>query len=171
MKVLVAVASRHGSTRMVGDCIREELEATGVRAHLGEPQLIGSLDEYDAVVLGSAVYAGRWLAAARQFADRYESQLQGKPVWLFSSGPIGQTPKPIDPPAEAVALATRLHARDHRVFAGRLDRDVLGTGERLVIRVVGAPTGDFRKWEEVGAWARGISAALKAEVPLVQAAS
>lgn len=164
MKVLVAVASRHGSTSMIGDCIREELIATGVSAHLLEPNEVGDIGQYDAVVIGSAVYAGRWLGPARRFVNRFEAELARKPVWLFSSGPIGEPAKPTQPPAEALEIAHRLGARDHQVFEGRLERDLLSLAERAVVRVVGAQSGDFRSWVAITVWARSISASLKSEL-------
>lgn len=163
MKVLVTVASRHGSTAMIGDCIREELIATGVDAHLFDPGEIDDIGQYDAVVIGSAVYAGRWLAPARKFVNRFEAELARKPVWLFSSGPIGDPPKPMEPPAEALELAHRLGAMDHQVFEGRLERNLLSLAERAVVRVVGAESGDFRSWVAITVWARRISATLRSE--------
>jgi menaquinone-dependent protoporphyrinogen oxidase len=165
MKVLVIVASRHGSTSMIGEAIREELVATGVTTHLLEPEGVTDISQYDAVVLGSAVYAGRWLKPARAFARRFEAELTKKPVWLFSSGPVGEPPKPAQPAADALELVHRLGARDHQVFEGRIEPDVLGFGERAAVRVIGAETGDFRPWVAITVWARSISSALKAELP------
>jgi menaquinone-dependent protoporphyrinogen oxidase len=160
--VLVAVASRHGSTAMFSDCIREELEALGLKVHVLDPELLTDIAPYDAVVLGSAVYGGRWLKPARRFAERFQAELAGKPVWLFSSGPVGDPPKPAQPSQDALELAGRLGAREHRVFAGRIVRDTLGLGERIAVRVSGAAQGDFRPWPEIAAWARSIADALLA---------
>ena len=165
MMVLVTVASRHGSTSMIGDAIREELVATGVTTHLLEPDLVKDISQYDAVVLGSAVYAGRWLKPASAFAKRFEADLSRKAVWLFSSGPIGEPHKPTQPAAEALELAQRLGARDHQVFEGRIEPDLLGLVERTTLRMVKAETGDFRPWVAITVWARRISSALKAELP------
>jgi menaquinone-dependent protoporphyrinogen oxidase len=164
MKVLVTVASRHGSSWLIGDAIREELVATGAKVTLIEPELVESITDFDAVVLGSGVYAGRWLGPARTFAKRHEAELAGKPLWLFSSGPIGDPAKPTQPPVEALELAQRLHARDHQVFEGRLERDLLGFGERAIVRVVGAESGDYRPWVAITTWARGIATALEREL-------
>jgi len=162
MKVLVTVASRHGSTSLIGDAIREELAATGVKAHLIDPELVTDISEYDAVVLGSAVYAGRWLKPARAFAKRFDAALTRKPVWLFSSGPVGEPPTPTRPAAEALELAQRLGARDHHVFEGRIERDLLGLGERF--RIANLPSGDFRPWVAITVWTRRIAASLKSEI-------
>lgn len=164
MKVLVTVASRHGSSWMIGDAIREELAATGVEAHLLEPELMGDISGYDAAVIGSAVYSGRWLKPARKFVERFERQLAAMPVWLFSSGPLGDPARPKEPPAEALEIARRLNARDHQVFEGRLEPDILGVGERAIIGLAGARAGDYRPWVAITIWARRISASLKAEL-------
>ena len=152
---------------LIADAIREELVATGVAAHVIEPDLIRDISDYDAVVLGSAVYNGRWLRAARKFALRFERELARKPLWLFSSGPVGEPPKPMQPPRDALAIASRLNARDHQVFEGRIERDVLGFGERLLITQL--PSGDFRPWVAVTTWARSISRSLTSEVERVDA--
>lgn len=170
MKVLVAVASRHGSTEMIGDCIREELEATGVTAHLLDPSLVGDVSQYDAVVLGSAVYGGRWLRPARRLVERFEAELQRKPVWLFSSGPVGDPPKPTQPSPDALELTHRLRAVDHQVFEGRIEPSYLGVGERLVAHAIGATSGDYRQWPAITAWARQISAWLASATPTPAAA-
>jgi menaquinone-dependent protoporphyrinogen oxidase len=164
MKVLVTVATRHGSTWMIGEALREELVATGLQAHLLEPELLRDISDYDAVVIGSAVYSGRWLKPARKFVQRFEAQLAGKPVWLFSSGPIGDPARPTAPPAEALDIALRVRARDHQVFEGRLERDILSVGERAVTRLMGAQSGDHRPWVAVTIWARQIAASLKREL-------
>ena len=160
MKVLVTVASRHGSTAMMADCIREELEGLGHRAHVLAPELVTDVSSYDAVVLGSGVYGGRWLGAARKVAARLEADFRHRPIWLFSSGPVGDPAKPTQPPADALELTRRLQAEDHQVFEGRLDRTQLGVGERLIVRAVRAPSGDYRQWPAITAWARLIGDAL-----------
>ena len=86
------------------------------------------------------------------------------PVWLFSSGPVGDPPKPADECVDAAPLAKLIGAREHRLFAGDVDRKRLGFGERLIVAVVRAPDGDFRPWPEIEAWANEIAAAL-ARVP------
>jgi menaquinone-dependent protoporphyrinogen oxidase len=150
--VLVAFASRHGSTEELARAIGGQL----ARAGLSE---VDSLDRYSACVLGSAVYMGSWMPDARAFLERHGELLSTKPTWLFSSGPIGD---PLDgtDPFDAAGLVASVHARDHHLFGGKLDRRGLGLGERLMARVVGAHDGDHRDWAIVTAWAIAISRAL-----------
>ena len=115
------------------------------------PQEVTALEGYEAVVLGSAVYAGRWLEAARAFADRHAAELATRLVWLFSSGPAGDPLKPQDEAPEALKLADRLRARGHRTFAR-----TPGAEPR-------APDGDFRDREDVMAWSGEIVAELARE--------
>lgn len=166
MKVLVTAASRHGSTAELAEAIGQALRDHGVEAIVREPSDVGSIDEFDAVVLGSAVYAGRWLSSIKALIDREAVRIRARPVWLFSSGPLGDPPKPIEEPADIAILRSVTGARDHRVFAGRLDRAKLGFGERAIVAVVRAPTGDFRPWPEVSEWATGIAATLRQMDPV-----
>jgi menaquinone-dependent protoporphyrinogen oxidase len=128
MRALVAVASRHGATtaiaERIGDVIRSELYDRGVKADIDvrSVEAVTTLDGYGAVVLGSAVYMGRWLKAARTFANAHAAQLAEIPVWLFSSGSVGDPHKPDTDPSDVGPIMDLLHAKEHRRFAGRLDR-------------------------------------------------
>lgn len=163
MTALVAVASRHGSTREIADAIAAELRAAGIDTDLKEVTAVGDATIYDAIVLGSAVYMGNWLPEARTWAMRHQAELANRPLWLFSSGPLGSDdPQPKDQLTSVVTLAAESGAREHRVFAGKLDPSTLGVRERLVTRVVHPPQGDFRDWEAIRGWARQIAAELEA---------
>jgi menaquinone-dependent protoporphyrinogen oxidase len=162
-RVLVAVASRHGSTRDIAQAIGARLaDAAGVTAVVLPVEQHPDPAPYDAVVLGSAVYAGRWLEPARDYATRFAAALRGRPVWLFSSGPIGEPPFPPDEPHDAGPIRQVTGARDHRVFPGRLDKQLLGFGERAMVTAMRAPLGDFRDWDAVRAWADAIAEQLAA---------
>jgi menaquinone-dependent protoporphyrinogen oxidase len=161
MKALVAVASRHNSTRELAEAIAGELRASGLDADLRAADAVLDISGYDAVVLGSGVYMGRWLPAARRFAELHGPALREVPVWLFSSGPIGaEDPKPPGDPAGIPELLEATCARGHIIFAGKLDKRSLGLAERLMVRVVHAPEGDFRDWDAVRNWARSIPSSL-----------
>lgn len=161
MKALVVVASRHGSTEEIAGAIAEELRTANLDVDLREAGEVAAIDAYDAVVLGSAVYMGNWLPEAWAFVERHEAKLASVPIWLFSSGPIGaEDPKPHGDPHALPELIEATHARGHQIFAGKLDPHSLGLSERLVTKMVRAPAGDFRAWQDIRAWAREIAAAL-----------
>uniref|UniRef100_UPI0034E03DE4 flavodoxin domain-containing protein n=1 Tax=Modestobacter roseus TaxID=1181884 RepID=UPI0034E03DE4 len=161
-RVLVAVASRHGATAEIAEELARVLRAASptLVVQTLPVERAGDPADHDAVVLGSAVYAGRWLAPARDYAARHAAALRGRPVWLFSSGPIGAPPFPPDDPHDAAPLLRSLTAREHRVFPGRLDPSRLGLAERAVVTAMRAPVGDSRDWPAVRAWAEQIAAEL-----------
>jgi len=162
MKVLVAVASKHGSTRDIAGAIAGELRAMGLAAEVRDAVEVAALDGYDAVVLGSAVYMGRRLPEARHFVAAHQPALCTMPVWLFSSGPLGaDQPVPADEPSQLEDLVAAIHARGHQIFAGRLAPADLGLGERLIAKAARAPAGDFRAWDAIRSWARTIGTALR----------
>ena len=162
MKILVTAASRHGATFEIARRIAETLVAAGFETEVSPPEDVHSVAPYDGVVIGSGVYAGRWLRPARDLINREAVALSTKPVWLFSSGPLGDPPKPEGDPAETVGFREATHAIEHRVFPGRAALDGLGMAEKVIFRVVHAPEGDFRAWDDVEAWAAEIAATLGA---------
>ncbi|WP_433550495.1 flavodoxin domain-containing protein [Micromonospora zamorensis] len=166
MRVLVAAASKHGSTAeiatRIATALRDGLPADSV-VDIAAAAEVTDVTPYDAVVLGSAVYMGRWLEAARHVAERITSN-PPRPVWLFSSGPIGDPPKPVEAPAEVSDIATSMNARDHRVFAGRLDRHRLGMAEKAMVMALRVADGDFRDWSAIDAWAGQIASHLREPV-------
>ena len=162
MTVLVSVASKHGATGEIAVRIARELERAGVAATVVPPEKVTSLEGYQAVVLGSGVYAGRWLDSAKRLVERHGDGLKARPVWLFSSGPIGDPAKPAGDPTDAASMREATMAREHRVIPGKLDRSQLSFAERAITRVVGAADGDFRPWTEIDAWARSIAEQLSA---------
>lgn len=161
MNILIAVASKHGSTRKIADEIAQELRAAGHTAEVRNVKEAPTVNGYDAAILGSAVYAGNWLPEARQYVEQNQEQFANILVWLFSSGPLGEDPQPKDDPEGLDKLMEQTGARGHQIFVGRLDKSQLGLGERLIVRAVKAPEGDFRDWDAIRAWAREIAAAVE----------
>ncbi len=89
MTVLVAYASRHGATAGIAERIAEGLRAAGLTAEARSVNDIRDLSPYDAFVVGSAAYMFHWLKKATAFVKRNKAVLAERPVWLFSSGPLG----------------------------------------------------------------------------------
>jgi menaquinone-dependent protoporphyrinogen IX oxidase len=169
--VLVTAASKHGSTMEMATylsrCLQES--AAGRRCQLSAVafpvEQRPDPARFDAVVLASAVYAGRWLEPARHYAADHVTALRGRPVWLLSSGPIGEPPFPPDEPHDAQPIGQLVGARAHRVFPGRLDKHLLGTEERAMVTAMRAPVGDFRDWDALRTWAEDIAEALAGLAP------
>jgi menaquinone-dependent protoporphyrinogen oxidase len=161
MRVLVAVASKYGATREIAEAIGRGLAAHGLEVEVRDVTDTRDLASVDAVILGSAVYAGRWLEGARAFVDEHEAELAAHPTWLFSSGPIGDPPRPTEDEAVHIdEIVQRTNAREHRVFAGKLDRTKLSFGERAIAFAFHAAVGDFRDWDGIATWANEIADAL-----------
>ncbi len=168
MNVLVAYASRLGSTRAIAERIAERIQADGIAATARDVETVDDLIPYDAVIVGSAVYAGHWLKEASRFVRSHDARLAARPVWMFSSGPVGKTATAHEPveSEEVAELARIVGARGHRTFAGSLDRATLdgahlSSVERFVAKRFVAE-GDFRDWPAIDAWADGIARALDA---------
>jgi len=162
--VLVAAASKYGSTAEIAEAIGRALRENGVAADVRPVDEVGDLSGYTGVVLGSAVYVGRWLEAARRFAEERAEELAAKPTWLFSSGPVGDPPQPeADEAVQIEPLMVKSKAREHRLFAGKIDKSKLGFGERALLLALRVPEGDFREWAEIAAWAKTIAGAIGEE--------
>jgi menaquinone-dependent protoporphyrinogen oxidase len=159
MNILVAFASKHGSTREIAQVVGSELESAGHHADVIDVNQIGNLEGYAGVVIGSAVYAGHWLGEAKSFVKANQIMLQTLPVWLFSSGPLGDQSRPAVNTAEVDWLMQSTNARQHTIFGGRVDSRELNVLERAVTRIVGA-SGDHRDWDEIRSWSQQISVEL-----------
>ncbi|MGY2002620.1 flavodoxin domain-containing protein [Blastococcus sp. SYSU DS1024] len=163
VRVLVAVASRHGATAEIGAAVARAMgecdagRSTSLVAVAAPVQQRPDPTPFDAVVLGSAVYAGRWLEPAREYAAAYADVLRTRPTWLFSSGPIGEPPFPPAEPHDVPLLKHLLGARGHAVFPGRLEQERLGFAERAMVTAMRAPLGDFRDWAAVRAWGEEVA--------------
>ena len=167
MRVLVSAASKHGATKEIGDHIVETIRQRGFDVTVAEPNDAKPDAGYDAIVLGSAVYAGHWLKEAKALAGRIADSDPRPPVWAFSSGPLGDPPKPEEDPVDVAGIVALVAPIEHRIFAGRIDKSELGFGDRAIMVAVRAPAGDFRNWDEIAAWADGIADTL--ETPLQEA--
>jgi menaquinone-dependent protoporphyrinogen oxidase len=167
MRILIAVGSRHGSTTEIAERLAERLTEAGheplvldvVHArHLGDA--VDDLTQYDAYIVGSAIYEGHWLRQARTFVLKNAVHLQHAPVFLFSSGPIGDSEHVAIDAGKIDELVRAVDAAGYHLFSGRLERSELGRIERWIVDVVRAPDGDFREWNAIDAWAAEIVASL-----------
>jgi menaquinone-dependent protoporphyrinogen oxidase len=157
MRVLVVAASKYGATAEIASTIGEVLNTHGCEATVASPDQVVGVEAYDAVVLGSAVYAGHWLKPAKELVGRLGGTLGSRPIWLFSSGPIGEPPKPEEDPVDVAAIVAATGARDHQVFTGKLDKRRLSFPEQAITIALRVPDGDFRDWDAIRSWATAIA--------------
>jgi menaquinone-dependent protoporphyrinogen oxidase len=156
-RVLLTWESKHGSTAEISYAIARELREHGVRVTLSRAEEVDIDDTYDAFVIGSAVYAGHWMKHVKQFVHEYSRKLQARPVWLFSSGPVGSPPKPDEPAVDVAEMIECTAAQDHKTFGGKLDPEQMSFPERAIARALHAPYGDFRNFDDIRAWAAQIA--------------
>jgi menaquinone-dependent protoporphyrinogen oxidase len=158
--VLVTYASKHGSTAEIATEIRDRLREHGVDAVVLPVGEVRDLAEHRAVVLGSAVYAGRWRGEAVRFLRRNRRALAERDVWLFQSGPLNDSAdRAVVPlPKNVAGLAEQIGVRGHTTFGGKLDADARGFVARKMVQ--NGLAGDFCNFERVRAWACEIAGAL-----------
>jgi menaquinone-dependent protoporphyrinogen oxidase len=167
--ILVTYASKHNSTAEIAKTIGEVLQqANASQVDLVPVENVEDITSYDAVILGSAVYAGQWQSKAGNFLKKHEAELSQRPVWLFSSGPIGEgDPKDLLKgwkfPEALLPIVERIKPQDIALFHGNLDPTKLNVMERIVVKGVKAPTGDFRDWNVIRGWAYNIVQTLQGE--------
>jgi menaquinone-dependent protoporphyrinogen oxidase len=158
VRVLVAFASRHGATEGIAAALGATLSERGFSVDVRSAESVSDVGQYRAIVLGSALYTGSWMKGAVEFAERHARQLVPRPVWLFSSGPLGPvTGADYEQAKQLTDLTDLLLPEDHIVFPGALDLDKLSFAERMVMRAVRAEPGDYRDWDAVEGWSQRIA--------------
>jgi len=163
MTVLVAYASKRGSTAEIAETVAATLRREGLKVCLETAGDVGSLERFDAVVLGSAVYMKRWRGDARHFLKKHRKALRQMPFWVFSSGPVGD-PARDDPawsePPSVVAKVEEMGSRGHVVFGGRVPAEPRGFMERAMVDGTPKQYRDRRDWDEIRAWAKQVASDL-----------
>ena len=162
--VLVAAGSRHGATEEIASLIGRRLRQglpSNWQVTVEDTADVASIDGYDAVVLGSAVYMGRWLKAARKLLDN-ASTAPPKGLWHFSSGPASDGPHDVTLVDATNKAAARLGAKDNIIFSGDIEFDRLGRVEGLLVSAMRIVGGDFRDLSAIERWADEIARELSA---------
>ena len=162
-RVLVVHASRHGATRGIAERIGTLFEGEGHEVEVAAASASPSVGGRDAVIVGSGVYMGSWLEDGLEFLRANGGLLSSRRVWLFSSGPLGtDVQDEEEQPRQLGEMSGIVGPIDHRMFFGALDRGKLGFGERMLVKAVKAPEGDFRDWDAIRSWADDIARELGA---------
>ena len=166
IRVLVAYASKYGATAEIAERIGQVIGEAGLSADVLAVEKVEGLAQYKAVVLGSAVYMGRWRREAARFMKTNEKVLEGQMVWLFSSGPTDKG-EPLELveglylPRGLQPVAERIRPKDIVVFHGVAVLEKMNFFDRWIMKKVKAPMGDFRDWDTIVAWAKSIADELK----------
>ncbi len=165
MDVLVAYASKRGSTAEIAESVAATLRRSGLEVTLRDAAEVERLGAYDAVVLGSAVYMKRWRGDAKHFLRKHRKALKAMPFWVFSSGPVGDPAKD-DPawaePSRIVEKVEDLGGRGHVVFGGSLPAEPTGFMDKAMIEGTPPEFRDRRDWDQIRAWAEGVATELTA---------
>lgn len=161
--VLVAYGTTNGSTARIAETVADVLRKEGLTVRTAPAATVSDVTEYDAVVVGGALYTGRWHKDARRFVRRHRRALQERPVWLFSSGPLDPSASERDiPPTPGVRRTMlRLDARDHVTFGGCLEEGAKGRIARMLLR--NGKGGDFRDFPRIEGWAARVAADITAD--------
>ena len=164
-KILVAFGSKYGATAEIAKKIREILSNSGAAVKVLSADKIVDVEKYDVVVVGSGVYMGMWRKEAQKFLQKNLESLAQKKVWVFVSGLTGDGdpveemqgklyPEKLQPVFEAIKPV------ETTAFHGNVNFTKLSGFEKWIMKKVKAPEGDFRDWDAISAWAKGISSQL-----------
>lgn len=163
--VLVAYSSRYGSTQEIAECLGDSLRQGGLLAEIRPCDTVHQLDDYQAVVLGSAIYEGQWLDDAAHFLTTHEAELKQMPLWLFSSGPTREGVAPALTgvwtfPPSLQELVKEINPRGVVLFAGKVDPARLSLDDWCENRGVRNQPVDYRNWDKIRDWAEEVAGTL-----------
>ncbi len=167
--VLVTYASKYGATGEIAQKIGQLLGQAGWQATVLPVDEATDPGKYSTVVLGSAVYIGKWQKEAGAFLQTHVKILADLPVWLFSSGPTGEG-DPVDLlegwrlPSNLQPVVDRIQPRGVAVFHGHINLQKINFIEKQAVKSLKKPFGDFRDWEAIASWTMMISKSLDGSV-------
>ena len=159
MTILVAYGSKRGGTGGLAHMVGDALRAEGFSVEVAPARTMRSVQDYEAVIVGGALYAARWHKDARRFVRRHVHDLRRRPVYFFSSGPLDHSASQADiPPVEGVKkLMGDIGARGHVTFGGRLAPGAKGFPASAMAK---KNAGDWRDEGQVHTWAHEVAGAL-----------
>jgi menaquinone-dependent protoporphyrinogen oxidase len=153
--ILLAYATRYGSTQEVAESITATLRKAGLEVDIRPMEEVKGLDNYDAVVLGAAIYNARWHPEAHRFLSRYQEALRQRPVAIFALSPLStgeaamqRSRRQLDNELEKFPWLKPVTVE---MFVGKMDPTKLGFFERLM-----TPASDHMNWEAIRAWAKAL---------------
>ena len=158
-KILVTYATRYGSTVEVAEAIGDELRMAGMEVEVIPVAKVKNLAEYQAAVIGSPIYMGKWLADAQVFVERHQTILRTMPIAYFT---VGLTLHEGTEEQRTQATASMQQVKElvppvaTGLFTGKLNRRNLSFVDQAIVTIVRAREGDFRDWNAIRSWARDL---------------
>jgi len=165
-RILVIYASGLGSTAEIAVAIGETLGNNGVSVDVKPIQENPRIEDYQTVLLGSAVRHGNWLPEAVDFVKANQGILNKLPLALFTVHitNLGNDSASVqNRKAFLNQVRPLLQPVDEVFFAGKFDR----RGAALLLPGLLAhfvPTMDFRDFKKVRAWTESIRPRLVKQV-------
>lgn len=163
-KVLVAYATRYGSTREVAETIADELGQSGLGVDLERASEVQRVSAYGGVVLGAPLYMFRWHRDGRRFLARHRDEVAHKPVAVFGMGPFPEEPSDLEKELgearaqldKALGTYAWFQPMSVAVFGGKFDPQALRFPHSLIPALKQMPARDVRDWESIKNWARDV---------------
>ena len=164
MTILVAYGSKRGGTEGLADMVAADLRDEGFEVELLPARKARRVENYEAVIVGGALYALRWHKDARRFVRRHAGELRLRPTYFFASGPLDEsaTKQDIPPVKRVQGLMDKVGAAGHATFGGRLTPDARGFPASAMAK---KHAGDWRDADQVRAWVRSVATELRTGVP------
>ncbi len=167
-RVLIAYATKYGTTKKIAEEIQDVLEEKGIESDLINVMETGKIDAYDAVILGSPVYMGKMLVEAREFCQHYRKNAGD--IWLaiFVNGIACCTPGSAGT-SPMIAAINEMHEYVRpamkTAFAGAFSFTDLTDADAQITSMVHPPIGDFRDHEAIRVWAQDLASAILERTP------
>jgi len=165
-RLLIAYGSRCGSTGGVAEAIGQVLSVAGASVDVRLVKDVNDLSPYQGVIVGSAIRMGKWLPEAVEFVKTQQDTLSRVPVAYFAAC-LAMKDDTVENRRKALGYLDPVRKQfpqvkpvDIGLFAGAVDYKKLSLAYGLILKVKGAPEGDFRNWEAIGTWAAGVRPAL-----------
>ncbi|KAL2071491.1 hypothetical protein VTL71DRAFT_12726 [Oculimacula yallundae] len=166
MKILITYATKTGTARSIAERIQARIIAAGAGSAIIEPvEARPSVDDFDAIIIGSCIHTGSWIKQGKKFVTKHATALHDnpKPTWAFSVGMPPENKFETEEKDVGDWLSKRIRIQGHKLFWGRVAKEDMGGCFNFFFTCFGLKYEDKRDWAAMDEWADGISESLKTE--------